>query len=458
MGLPTFGAMSVDWEMRVDMDLLRRDRLARAQARLAEADLGAFLCFDGGNIRYITATVIGAWADDKAGRFCLLPRERRPLHLGLRLGRTASRPPLPVARGQLAKPASRTQHGAMPAEARRPQEVARKIYDVLERARPDGAPDRSRHRHPPVLFALQELGLEVVDGQEHMLHARRIKTSEEIKLLTHSCMMVDAAYERLYEMMRPGVRENELRRGGQPRPLLDGLRARRGRERDLRRALQPASAQLLRPRAAPRRPRLLRHHPQLPGLPHVLLPHARRRRRVARAHRRLQALPLLPRHRHRRAAPGVTTADIARLWPRAEEFGFPNEEAAFALQYGHGVGLSVWEKPLISRLVSLDHPEPIEEGMVIALETFWPSSDGWSAARIEEQMVVTTRRLRGDHALPRGGADGRRAPLLHVVRRAAADPRSRVPPQQRPRAPHGGRDRLSRHRPVHAEHATPTPV
>ena len=87
--------------------------------------------------------------------------------------------------------------------------------------------------------------------------------------------------------------------------------------------------------------------------------------------------------------PGITTADIARLWPQAEEFGFPNEEAAFALQYGHGVGLSVWEKPLISRLVSLDHPEPIEEGMVIALETFWPASDGWSAARIEEQMVVT---------------------------------------------------------------------
>jgi Xaa-Pro aminopeptidase len=87
--------------------------------------------------------------------------------------------------------------------------------------------------------------------------------------------------------------------------------------------------------------------------------------------------------------PGVTTAEIARLWPRAEEFGFPNEEAAFALQYGHGVGLSIWEKPIFSRLVSLDHPEVIEEGMVFALETFWPASDGWTAARIEEQLVVT---------------------------------------------------------------------
>jgi Xaa-Pro aminopeptidase len=87
--------------------------------------------------------------------------------------------------------------------------------------------------------------------------------------------------------------------------------------------------------------------------------------------------------------PGVTTAEVASIWPRAEEFGFPNEEAAFALQFGHGVGLSIWEKPIISRLVSLDHPETIEEGMVFALETFWPASDGWSAARIEEQLVVT---------------------------------------------------------------------
>ena len=65
------------------------------------------------------------------------------------------------------------------------------------------------------------------------------------------------------------------------------------------------------------------------------------------------------------------------------------EETAFALQYGHGVGLSIWEKPIFSRLVSFDHPEELKEGMVFALETYWPSSDGWGAARIEEEVVVT---------------------------------------------------------------------
>jgi len=44
---------------------------------------------------------------------------------------------------------------------------------------------------------------------------------------------------------------------------------------------------------------------------------------------------------------------------------------------------------VISRLVSLDLPHEFKPGMVFALETFWPCSDGWRAARIEEEVVVT---------------------------------------------------------------------
>jgi Xaa-Pro aminopeptidase len=87
--------------------------------------------------------------------------------------------------------------------------------------------------------------------------------------------------------------------------------------------------------------------------------------------------------------PGITTADIVATWPRAQEFGFPDEEACFGLQYGHGVGLSIWEQPVMSRLVSLEHPVALEPGMVFALENFWPAADGWSAARIEEEVLVT---------------------------------------------------------------------
>jgi Xaa-Pro aminopeptidase len=89
--------------------------------------------------------------------------------------------------------------------------------------------------------------------------------------------------------------------------------------------------------------------------------------------------------------PGVTTDKVCSVWPKAPEFGFPDELAAFGLQFGHGLGLNLHERPIISRVVSLDHPTVIKEGMVFALETYCPASDGYSAARIEEEVVVTNK-------------------------------------------------------------------
>ena len=89
--------------------------------------------------------------------------------------------------------------------------------------------------------------------------------------------------------------------------------------------------------------------------------------------------------------PGVTTDKVCSVWPEAPEFGFPDEMAAFGLQFGHGLGLNLHERPIVSRVVSLDHPTVIKEGMVFALETYCPASDGYSAARIEEEVVVTDK-------------------------------------------------------------------
>ena len=73
--------------------------------------------------------------------------------------------------------------------------------------------------------------------------------------------------------------------------------------------------------------------------------------------------------------------------------GKPNS-SAFGLQFGHGLGLALHERPIISRLVSLDQPMEIKTGMVFALETYCPATDGFSAARIEEEVVVTDKGCR----------------------------------------------------------------
>src|ERR1044071_8706129 len=79
MALKTFGLMDVDWEERVNIDRLRGERLDRIKVALRQSELGALLCFDMTNIRYITATHIGTWAMDKLIRFCLLPQNDEPI-------------------------------------------------------------------------------------------------------------------------------------------------------------------------------------------------------------------------------------------------------------------------------------------------------------------------------------------------------------------------------------------
>ncbi len=274
-------------------------------------------------------------------------------------------------------------------EAGRAEDVARKIRIELEARGLQNEPLGVDAIELPVLFALQAEGIKVVDGQQLMQQARLIKTRDEITLLNSACMMVDAAYDELYRFMKPGVRENECV-GLVSKVLYDmgsehveGVNAISGERCSPHphvfsdRALRPGDPAYFDILHSYNGYRTCYYRTFAIGSASQAMVDAYKRCRdildVAIA----------------AIKPGVTTADIVKLWPKAEEFGFPNEEAAFALQYGHGVGLSIWEKPIFSRLVSLDHPEVIQEGMVFALETFWPASDGWSAARIEEQLVVT---------------------------------------------------------------------
>ena len=319
---------------------------------------------------------------------------RRSDRVGLRFGRRATTSC--TTRG------STTARHAGRRERRRPRRAGR--ISTLRGAFPPGRRARRRRRHQGLRRARRARSGEraarrrrrrdagprraarprassVVDGQQVFLEARRIKTADEIRLLTQACSMVDAAYEELYRFLRPGVRENECVGLVAKTLLRPRVGVRRRGQRHLRRALLAAPARLLRPHHPPRRPGVLRHPAQPQRLPDVLLPHVRGRQRLAGAARRLQDLPRVHRPGDRTGQAG--RHDRGHRAPSgrpATEFGFADEMAAFALQYGHGVGLSIWERPIFSRMISFDHPEVLEEGMVFALETYWPAADGWSAS------------------------------------------------------------------------------
>ena len=388
MGLKTFGLMGVDWEERVNLERLRNDRLARIKAALKKSELGSLLCFDMNNIRYITATHIGTWAMDKLVRFSLLPQDDDPIVWDFGSAARHHQIYCPWL-GERSRAGISTLRGATAPASGLAEDVAKKIRVELEKRKLQNEPVGVDVIELPVLFALQAQGIKVVDGQQLMHEVRKIKTQDEITLLNTACMMVDSAYEELYRFMRPGVRENECV-GVVSKTLYDlGSEHVEG--------VNAISGERCSPHPHVYTDRVLR--PGDPAFFDILHSYNGYRtcyyRTFAVGSASQAMVDAYKRCRDYMDAaisivkPGITTADVVKLWPKAQEFGFANEEAAFALQYGHGVGLSIWEKPIFSRLVSLDHPEVIEEGMVFALETYWPASDGWSAARLEEEVVVS---------------------------------------------------------------------
>src|ERR687883_1388223 len=386
MAIKTYGLMGVDWEERVNFERLRTERLARIKRLLKESEMGALLCFDMANIRYITATHIGKWAFDKLIRFCLLMRGEEPIMWDFGSAARHHKIYNPWLGDERSRAGISTLRGSVKGRA---ESVAEKVRVELEQRGLLGEPVGVDVIELPVLHALQNAGIQVVDGQALMQDVRKLKTPDEKTLLATACAMVDSAYDQLYKAMRPGFRENDCV------ALVNKVLFELGSEHV--EGVNAISGERCAPHPHVFTDRMLR--PGDPAYFDILHSYNGYRtcyyrtfavgsasRALVDAYKRCRdildrAISLI--------RPGVTTADVVEVFPRAQEFGFADEEAAFALQYGHGVGLSIWEKPIFSRLVSFDYPETIEEGMVFALETFWPSSDGWSAARIEEQLVVT---------------------------------------------------------------------
>src|SRR4030095_10028102 len=161
------------------------------------------------NIRYITNTTIGEWARDKLSRFTLLPRGDLPIMWDF--GSAARHHQLYCPwLGERSRAGISLLRGAMTPEMGRAEDLAQKIRRELEARGLHQAPLGVDVIELPVLAALQKEGLQVVDGQQLMQAARRIKTRDEIVLRTSAAVMVDAAYEDLYQALRPGIRENEL--------------------------------------------------------------------------------------------------------------------------------------------------------------------------------------------------------------------------------------------------------
>jgi Xaa-Pro aminopeptidase len=383
------GSMNVDWEERWNVDRLRTYRTTRAREALAASDLGAVLLFDFNNIRYVTSTHIGEWARDKMTRYALLTRGGDPHIWDFGSAAKHHRLNCPWMRQENIHAGMVGLRGAVAPDAGLFRSAAREIAAILRAEGVADMPIGVDIVEPPMVAALAEEGVAVRDGQQVMLDAREVKSKDEITLLNIACSMVDGAYQLLAEQLKPGVRESELV-ANVTHYLFD-----LGSEHVDN--INAVSGERCSPHPHVFSDRIIRPGDQaFFDIIHTFIGYKTcyyrtfvvgkgtdaQRDAYKRAREWIDASIELMR-------PGVTTDQVASVWPKAQEFGFDNEMECFGLQFGHSVGLFLHERPIISRLNSLEHPVELKEGMVIALETYCPAKDGVSAARIEEEVVIT---------------------------------------------------------------------
>jgi Xaa-Pro aminopeptidase len=389
-GIASRGATrAVDWEQRVDFARLRRERLERAHAALHESDLGALLLFDSNNIRYVTSSHIGEWARDKNARYAFLPRDGDPILWDFGSAARHHKLYAPWLAESSWQAGVAPMRGALPRETGIPALVADRIAHEMHERGLDGEPLGMDITDLATLEALREAGVHVTDAQPVMLKARKIKTEDEKALLDQAAGIVDAVYEEIYRMLRPGVYEHEL--VAKAHEILFEL----GSEQV--EAVNAVSGDRCNPHPHVFADRLLRPGDQaFFDIIHSFMGYRTCYYRTfavgTTSHAQIDAYKQCREWLDTAIGlvrPGATTAEIAAVWPTAKELGFPSEESCFGLQFGHGLGVALYEAPMISRLHSLDHPVEIEEGMVFALETYCPARDGRSAARIEEEVLVT---------------------------------------------------------------------
>jgi Xaa-Pro dipeptidase len=382
--------MGVDWEERVNFDRLRAWRLERVRQQLDLHGLGALLLFETSNIRYSTATQIGYWAFNKGERWALITRDGRPKIWDFGSAAKAHRLQLPSLYDTENSIGGNTGlQGAIGPEAGLHERAAKEIAAALRDAGLADEPVGLDMAETSVFLALQREGLKIVDGQQPMMQAREIKSPDEITLLSQASAMVDGVYQDIFEFLKPGVRESDVVALAHARLFEMGS--------EFVEAINSIAGERCSPHPHVFSDRMIR-----PGdTAYFDIIHAYNGYRtcyyrtfvVGRATQAQRDAFKQSREWMDAAIdlvrPGNTTDMIAKVWPRAEDFGFVDEMDAFGLQFGHGVGAGLHERPIISRLNSLDDPIEIKEGMYFALETYAPAKDGRSAARIEEMMVVT---------------------------------------------------------------------
>jgi len=387
MRFGTKGMMEVDYEERINFPRMRKERISKIKVEMEKTDLGCLVLFDSGNKRYATSTAVASPEVDNMGRYAIIPRNGEPYIFGFGSEVIAEKQNCPWI-AERAYPAHTTMFGALPKSFGAYKNFIKDLKMILDmhgisKKSPIGVDIIDSQ----LMLALQEEGYDLDDGQDVMLNARMIKSDDEIMIMQNAAATVDAAFYKIAQNLHPGIRENEIqavaayelhRLGGQwvlNVQVTSGSRTHPHPHLSSDRLIQPGDLVFIDIVTL-----LNGYHTCYYRTLCCGKPSEKQKDLYKKTYEMLyKGIEL--------AYPGKTTKDIVEVWPSAQYWGLKQESEAFGLAFGHGLGVGLWERPIISRLYSLKNPVELKEGMVIAFETY--AGEGVDGARIESEVVIS---------------------------------------------------------------------
>jgi len=383
-----YSATATDWQMRIDFDRMRKERLQRALDKMEEFDIDALVVFTGENIRYLTAVYQGNWKYNIAIRYAVLPRGGKPT-----LFETAgsdlqcAKIDAPWLEGRI-RPAI-TWKWSEGAEEMMADRMAQGVYDVLKESGVEKGKIAVDFADTSTTKAFNKLGLNIVNAWPAMSGARVVKTADEIECIKITTAFGDCAFWKIkHEWLKPGVTEAYINAkvaeyfyengfehvydvivasGGNSSPYRRWHTDKLIRQGDLVIIDLPATGpggyfcDFVRCFKVDSKP--TQQEKDL-------------YKEVADSMRAAMSM----------MKPGNTTKDVAEKFPVYDDDTYGTVTLQ---QFAHSIGLSLYEGMWVSRAYSLDYPAEIKTNMTFAVETFAGHPGLPQTCRLEDDLVVT---------------------------------------------------------------------
>jgi len=385
-----FGKYGIDTEERVNYERLRRERLQRAKDQVNKDGLGVLVTWDPDSIRYICAHFVTTPVRSLQSQFCVLPRNGDPyLYAGHPDAELRER--MPWMKGKIfPTTTSRPKFATQPEDL---SAIVKVVGDIMAEYGLTGEPVGLEGSITEILMqeAFKQGGLNAVHAGTTMLETRKIKTMDEISLMRITCANAEQVFAALRDAIRPGIRECDL--VGIAMKILYEL----GHEHT--EGLVCCSGEHTNPMEVSFTDKPVRAgdlvYIDVDGAAYQGYKQCVYRTFCCgKATNEQKEIYEESRNMLYSAMSGIkagnTTMDICEHWPHSPSYwGYDTWEQTAALAIGHGIGISLHELPFFSYPRSKNNPVKLEEGMVLALETWAGKRGGKDGVRLEEDVLVT---------------------------------------------------------------------